>query len=501
MILHNTNPFFLPSNNSSLIKRNNNSNLVFKDSTVGFKFNGNVVEEKSIYKIYMSMSSVKDYIHASFEELRLADLEQTKTGKVNKFRIRNTSLKTFDNKKSYNKIFSLGIKGNISLFEKKENKEEKAEGLFSGKSYFDNYVPNSLIFGNNKNSLFDNINKISLFGNNNESGLFNKNNNNEKNTNFLNNKNKDSIVINNKSEPLFQTNLNRESLFNKNKKETKNNQNMINQKIKKCKHEKKYIAYCLENSVNDEGGLICYDCLYKYHYEHISKCIPLKNDFDYYKNYYKQIINRNKIYLKNKFNEIISELEKYENEEIENISKLFENINLKFSLPIEISFLERFEMAVNKKVKSVLDKELNSNNIFKFNYLNLFQNDLKDLEFCENNPNSNETIVINSSVNFNLFGIGIPKISAEKQKLVEVEIYNGIFYQEKVNKFENYNNMTVCIFERPLIIENNIDYSIKIKGIKDLDYINKKEELYNNKSKIKIRSNNSETALSCLIIE
>ena len=352
----------------------------------------------------------------------------------------------------------------------------------------------NLSFG--KSSLFSNNNKSNLFGNN-KSSLFDNINDKKGNTNLLNNESKDSMILT--FNPLFQPNLNRESLFNETKEETINNNNVFNEKIKKCIHDNKYISYCREDSYNHEAGLICYDCLYKYHYEHISKCIPLKHDFEYYKNYYKQIIRRKKTYLKNKFDEIISILEKYEKEEIETISELFENLDLKFSLPIEISFLERFEMAVNKKVKSILDKELYSNNIFTSNYLNLFQNDLKDLKFSENNPNSSETIVINSSVNFNLLGIGIPKISEEKLDFIKVEICKGIF-SLKINKFEKYNNMTICILEKPLIIESNKDYSIEIKGIKEFDYINK-EEQYNNKSKIGISSNNSETVLLCLIIE
>ena len=49
-------------------------------------------------------------------------------------------------------------------------------------------------------------------------------------------------------------------------------------------------------------------------------------------------------------------------------------------------------------------------------------------------------------------------------------------------------------------IEKNTEYSIEINGIIGLDYINN-EEVYNDKTKIEISSNNSDTELVCLILE
>ena len=110
------------------------------------------------------------------------------------------------------------------------------------------------------------------------------------------------------------------------KKEPRNNNNSKEEK-KKCIHVDNYIAYCTKDS-EDEGGLLCYNCLYDYHNDHISQCIPIKFDnFENYKNYYKDHINKCKIILKEKFDEIISKLEEYEKEEIEDISKLFEKKN------------------------------------------------------------------------------------------------------------------------------------------------------------------------------
>ena len=51
--------------------------------------------------------------------------------------------------------------------------------------------------------------------------------------------------------------------------------------------------------------------------------------------------------------------------------------------------------------------------IYNCNCLNLFQNDLKNIKFTKNNPNYFENIKLKSSINFNLLGIGIPKISTK----------------------------------------------------------------------------------------
>ena len=74
----------------------------------------------------------------------------------------------------------------------------------------------------------------------------------------------------------------------------------------------------------------------------------------------------------------------------------------------------------------------------------------------------------------------------------------------KITKFENYENLTIGYFSSNepnfIKITKNTNYYLDIKGIKDLVYINNDED-YNDKTNIQICSNNSETALACLIIE
>ena len=143
-----------------------------------------------------------------------------------------------------------------------------------------------------------------------------------------------------------------------------NMKNLFLKERKKCFHENNFTSYNIEK-VDDESGLLCYNCLYKYYKNNIQNCIPIKdNNFENYKKFYKDCINKYKVNLQNIFKEIISEIEKYENEEIDNISTLFdEKVDLKFKLPVEIPFIERFEIAINRKIISLLDNKLFQNKI------------------------------------------------------------------------------------------------------------------------------------------
>ena len=76
-----------------------------------------------------------------------------------------------------------------------------------------------------------------------------------------------------------------------------------------------------------------------------------------------------------------------------------------------------------------------------------------------------------------------------------------MFQLDKITIFENYENLSVGFFESKIIeFEKDIEYSIEIKGLEGLNYINDKED-YNKKSKIEISSSNQKTILACLIID
>ena len=355
--------------------------------------------------------------------------------------------------------------------------------LFGSKNEQNNDKSNN-IFSQNNNQINDifTVNKTaSLFGTNNQSALFGQSlfsNSNQNNLSKSSDKEINSIE----------------------KKEPRNN-NISKDVKKKCEHTDNYIAYCIE-FLENEGGLVCYNCLYDYHKDHNSKCIPIEfNSFEKYKKFYKDHINKCKNILRDKFNEIISILDKYENEEIEDISNLFEQkINLKYELPIEIPFIERFEYAINKKIMSLLD-DLLFKNTLNYKLLNLYKNDLNSLKINQNNPNNSETITIKSSTSFNLHGIGIPKIIDNKENSIEIKIYHGNSLLLTINQFENEDNLSFAKFRLlPLSFFQNDEYTIEFTGINNLNYISNDEE-YNKNSKIKINSSNAETILACLLTQ
>ena len=474
-----------------------NEHKFSKDNTNGFFFNGKTINEKNGMVRFMSIVCLAEYLHASTEELRLADYEKKDINDINKYNIINNSSNCLMNRPSF---FSDSLQG----------------GLFGNNTIFNNIKENN----DNENNAFNENNENNVFNENNENNEDNEdnedneNNEGDKNNNLfgkVNNEDNNDVFTNIQFNSLFNTS-NTKSIFIDSDREffdvpnktVRNNISISCEMTKKCHHEKDYICYCLEDPKN-EGGLLCYDCLYKYHKNHNNKCIPLiSNNFENYKKHYKEYISEQKMILKKKFDEIISKLDDYENEVIDNISKLFEEkVNLNFELPIELTFIERFDIAINKKIASLV-KDLSFANLINPNCLNLFKNRLKDLRFSEKNPNYFETLKLKSSVNFNLMGIGLPKIGDIENKSIEAKLYKGNVLLGKITKFQNYENLTIGFIDSTdshlIKIENNTECSIEMKGINGLSYINNEED-YNNKSNIKIYSSNLETALTCLIIE
>ena len=502
------------------------------NSTVGYNFDGANILEKNVNSLFMSITLKPEFIYASYEELRLADYEKNKTGKIEKYKIIDTSGKKFEQRNTFlkdedsegisifsnnNNIFGNGNNNNQSgdrgLF---GNNNQNTGGLFgnnnqnSGGLFGNNNQNTGGLFGNNNNQqtggLFGNSNQNTgrLFGSgdqNSEGGLFD--NNNSLNIGGLFRKTHDNINSNNNNNIFGILQNNNEVIVQENNpiKIPRNNMRKLIKDRKKCIHENDFTSYYIEKE-DDESGLLCYNCLYKYYKNDIQNCIPIKeNNFENYKKFYKDCITKYKVNIQNLFKEIISEIEKYENEEIDNISTLLdEKVDLKFKLPVEIPFIERFEIAINRKIISLLDNKLFNCKI-NHNYVNLYQNELKGLKFKKNNPNEKEIIKIRSSVDFNIFGIALPKIPENEENNIEMVLTSGNLTLNKITKFENYENLSIGLFDTNIIkINKYTDYFIEIKGIKNLDYISDDEE-YNENTKLEINSNNQETALAALIIE
>ena len=89
-------------------------------------------------------------------------------------------------------------------------------------------------------------------------------------------------------------------------------------------------------------------------------------------------------------------------------------------------------------------------NVLHHNCVNLFENCLKNLKFEVKNPNNNEDIKIKSEIDFNLFGIGIPKVPKENEKEIEVKIYKRNILIGRIKKFE-----IMTIYQQGFLIQKN----------------------------------------------
>ena len=221
----------------------------------------------------------------------MSDYNQKKTGNIKQYNINkendaktknlfgNNNIEIKDKKLQYQNIFSFKEQSNdCNSFNNNDNKSFNIKG----NSLFEKIDDNKKLFENRNiiqsKDIFKNIKSNNLFGNTRN----NENHNNNKEILLGNNDN-----INNNNFNIFSNNINNSFSFGNQLKIIRNNKSLFNNNIIKCTHENNFISYCLENS-NNNGGLLCYDCLYKYHIQHISKCIPIKNNnFDNYKNYYK----------------------------------------------------------------------------------------------------------------------------------------------------------------------------------------------------------------------
>ena len=191
----------------------------------------------------------------------------------------------------------------------------------------------------------------------------------------------------------------------------------------------------------------------------------------------------------------------FESQTIDDISTFFEKkLNLNFDLPVEVPFKDRFEIAGNRKLTSLFNKQIN---IYNHNYQNLFQDELETLDYEEGNPNKLENIILKCSYNFDLLGIGIPILNNENEKSIKIKVYKEDYLLESEIRFstDSQKRLSKLIFNtKPINIECEVEYRIEINGIYGLPFISNLEP-YNKNSKIKINSSNTETVLACLIIK
>ena len=181
------------------------------DSSIGIIFRGKQMKANNENIILMSITSLPEFSHGSYEELRMADLERRKTGNIIYFKIKNTSLNNInsgDNNNIFNKnifkensgknnnifknnIFNENSVNDNNIFNKKLESnlfnyssainEEKSETLFSSNNIDNNQTSRIIFPKNNFNSPF------SYVGNNNNNKNKKNYNNNKENNIFKNN--------------------------------------------------------------------------------------------------------------------------------------------------------------------------------------------------------------------------------------------------------------------------------------------------------------------------
>ena len=281
-----------------------------------------------------------------------------------------------------------------------------------------------------------------------------------------------------------------------------------------CNHDKSCAFYLGENN-----NLICHKCIYKYDI-YQGEYIPLDNDVDYYIKVYQDYVNKIKQKIKEKVNEILKEIDKLELEKINDINSLFAKINLKFKLPVEVSFEERLKIAVNRIFSKTINNFMNCK-IFD-NFLNIYNTEINKIKTNLSNSYEKEVITLTTEIPFTLKGLAIPKINENLQNSINFECTkkaiiksNSLFgnknTEEKKNEIENekinvnfeeseYNNLTIVRFENPINLLKEKEYEITITGIKGAPAIDNSEE-YNSHNNTSIQTGNTDSILAGIIIE
>ena len=231
----------------------------------------------------------------------------------------------------------------------------------------------------------------------------------------------------------------------------------------------------------------------------------MTEDFNYYKNIYHSHFNKVKEKIKSLVDSLLKEIEIFEKDTFDNLSELFEKIDLNFALPIEVPLDERLKIGINKKFSKMIYSLPNIDALN--NYLNLYETEIKDLKKSNSNPYNDEIITIKSEIPFTLKGIGLIKIPKELKNSISIKLNEYISQNSQTIKTININleeseenNLTIGRLEHAVIIEKDKEYNINISGIKGCSYIDDTEE-FNIYNKIFFESDKGNNILACLIVD
>ena len=303
----------------------------------------------------------------------------------------------------------------------------------------------------------------------------------------------------------FNTNTNSKGLFwnvNSEKHKRTNDKFFIFHKsLEKCNHFEKYCAFCPREGI----GLICYNCIYE---NDLKDCIPLKQNFDYYKeisiNYINEVKKELTNKIINKLDEFFKDIEIIFDKSI-SFDSLLKKLDLNFGLPIEIPFEDRMKIGINKKISNNFLKEIELDNL-----INIYETKLEDLKIKLSYPSMNEIIEITSAVPFTLKGFGIPKISKEIINNIKISYKQkstGLFNNNNNNissrnievTIEEKDNLSLIKFDDSINIDSNCSV-FTIDGINGISYIDNENEFITIHSNIHFSSENEESIIACLLV-
>ena len=361
-----------------------------KDSTIGIIFNGNYSKINTENVNFMSITSLPEFFHGSFEEFRLADFEKKKTGNIIYYKVKKTSSLT-------NTFFSSNNDADISNYKYKYNNNNyclensginnsdnifnrKLESkLFKFKNNSNNQKNNNTLFKSNIVENDDNIQRksISFPVINNYNSPFSYLENSINNNNFLKSSQSEHRKIqknktnNNKQSNIQYDDIDIYRLLSPNEKLTKE----INEAIKNEKTVKEFLEELQQKYQNTKNSEIEND-----NYSFISQ----NNSFtsDIYGSLLSNSSNSNgaKIEIKNPFKEI--EMYNMEIENDINYDKLASKINKIYG--INNTNKNKFNCLNNNKFNG-----LNNNNNYRNNKLNTINEERNENEYIFNKIFSN----------------------------------------------------------------------------------------------------------------
>jgi hypothetical protein len=290
----------------------------------------------------------------------------------------------------------------------------------------------------------------------------------------------------------------------------------------KCNHKDKICAFYL----GGENNFICLKCIYNYDINQ-NDYIPLDHKVDDYIRIYKDYIDKMKTKIKSEVNEILKELDKLELDEKDNFESVFEKIDLKFELPIEVSFEQRLKISNNRKLSKLLNNLLDSQLLD--NCLNLYKTEIENIKTISAQSIffNNEVIKLKPEIPFILKGLMIPNKSKEdcqkdiifsfKKRVINVDeekstiLFSSKNEEEKINNLEEIkvnvnfekredNSFTIVRFDKSIPLNNNEEFEISISGFSGYTLIDSSEE-YNYHNKLLIKTNRNDSILAGILIE